>query len=45
VADADGEPVLSKEHSEYGWFSFDEMRALDKMDDYFKKLLDDGTVS
>ncbi|MDP3645990.1 MAG: NUDIX domain-containing protein [bacterium] len=45
VADVDGEPTLSREHSEYGWFTFDDMRTLDNMDDYLKVLLDNGTIS
>jgi ADP-ribose pyrophosphatase YjhB (NUDIX family) len=44
TADTDGEPTLGPEHSEYKWFSIDEMRSLDQMDDYFAKLLADGLV-
>ncbi|OGG69352.1 hypothetical protein A3C20_02785 [Candidatus Kaiserbacteria bacterium RIFCSPHIGHO2_02_FULL_55_25] len=42
IAEANGEPKLSKEHDEYWWFTYEEMKTLDKMDDYVKKLLDAG---
>ena len=42
IAEANGKPKLSPEHDEYGWFSYQEMTKLDKMDDYIKKLLDAG---
>jgi len=44
TADVVGEPKLGPEHSEYAWFSYDEMKKLDKMDDYVKKLLDAGVT-
>ncbi len=44
IADAKGEPRLGPEHSEYAWFAFDELKTLDKMDDYVKKLLDEGVT-
>src|SRR3989344_2978172 len=42
TADVVGEPKLGPEHSEYAWFSYEDMKTLDKMDDYVKKLLDAG---
>jgi 8-oxo-dGTP diphosphatase len=42
TADVEGEPTLSKEHDAYGWFTYDEMKTLDNMDDYIKKLIDAG---
>lgn len=42
IADVDGEPRLGPEHSEYKWFTYEEMKTFDKMDDYIKKLLDAG---
>jgi 8-oxo-dGTP diphosphatase len=42
TADVTGEPKLGPEHSEFGWFTYEEMKSLDKMDDYIKKLLDAG---
>lgn len=44
IAEVDGEPRLGPEHSEYGWFSYDEMKHLDKIDDYIKKLIDTGVT-
>lgn len=44
IADVEGEPVLSEEHDAYGWFTYEEMKTLDKMDDYIKKLLDAGVT-
>lgn len=39
VGHANGSPLLSDEHVEYGWFTLDEMKNLD-MDIYFKDMLD-----
>jgi len=36
---ADGEVKLSDEHSEYGWFSLEEILKLEPMDKYFKEVL------
>lgn len=44
ISEADGEPVLSDEHEEHGWFAPDEVRALDPLDSYLKALLEAGTV-
>ena len=44
IAEVEGEPTLGPEHSEYGWFSYEEMKRLDKMDDYIKRLLDAGVT-
>jgi 8-oxo-dGTP diphosphatase len=44
TAEVRGEPKLSKEHDEYRWFTYEEMRSADKMDDYLKKLLDAGVT-
>ena len=44
TADVVGEPKLGPEHSEYAWFSYEDMKTLDKMDDYVKKLLDAGVI-
>lgn len=42
IGEVVGEPKLGPEHSEYAWFSYEEMKTLDQMDDYVKKLLDAG---
>ena len=44
TADSRGQPKLSKEHDELGWFSYEEMKQMDNMDDYIKKLLDAGVT-
>lgn len=44
VGEAAGEPILSEEHGEFGWFSADEVRGLDPLDSYLKKLIDTGVV-
>lgn len=44
VGEVEGEPTLSKEHSEYAWFSYDELHTVENMDDYVKKLLDQGVI-
>ena len=36
---ADGEVKLSDEHSEYRWFSLEEISKLEPMDSYFKEVL------
>ena len=41
-AEVEGEPRLGLEHSEFGWFTYEEMQKMDTMDDYLKKLLDAG---
>jgi 8-oxo-dGTP diphosphatase len=40
IGDADGEPVLSDEHEEFGWFTPAELRTLEPLDSYLKQLLD-----
>ncbi len=45
TAEVSGEPKLSPEHDEYRWFTYEEMKILDEMDDYLKKLLDAGVRS
>lgn len=40
-----GEPQLSDEHTEYRWVSFSELRDLPNLDQYLKKLIDEGVIS
>ena len=44
VANIEGEPKLSEEHTEYKWFGLDEMKKLSEqeLDRYFKEFLDKG---
>jgi 8-oxo-dGTP diphosphatase len=44
VGTTEGMPVLSEEHTEYGWFSLEEIRTFENLDKYLKALLD-GTIS
>lgn len=41
---ADGEPRLSEEHSEYLWFTKEELVTLENLDSYFKELLTSGAI-
>lgn len=45
IGEADGTPSLSDEHEEYGWFSPEEVRALDPLDSYLSELMRDGTIT
>ncbi len=36
----DGQPKLDDEHTEYGWFTIEEIKKLENVDKYFKELLD-----
>lgn len=39
----EGEPKLDSDHTEFGWFTLDEIRTLENLDIYFKELLDRGS--
>lgn len=39
VGKIDGEPKLDSDHTEYKWFTFEEMEVLENLDIYFKELL------
>ena len=41
VGSTEGEPVLSEEHTEYGWYTVSEMTALDSLDSFVKKIIVD----
>ena len=45
IGEGSGEPRLSEEHTEYKWLTLEEVCALENVDSYFKKLLDDGIIS
>lgn len=40
IGKADGNPKLSGEHTEYKWFTREELERLENLDSYFKELLD-----
>ena len=44
VGRADGTPVLSEEHTEYNWFTLEELRKIENLDKYFKELLESGII-
>ena len=46
TVEAEGEVVLDEEHTEFKWFTLDEIRAMseDDLDIYFKELLDQKLV-
>ncbi|MFH0891083.1 MAG: NUDIX domain-containing protein [Candidatus Liptonbacteria bacterium] len=46
VAEIEGKPVLDEDHTDYGWFTIEEMKALGgQLDKYFGELLDREIVS
>lgn len=44
IGEADGEPRLSEEHTEYAWLTEAEVKAQENLDKYFKELLDKGVI-
>ena len=40
TGNANGEVRLSEEHTEYVWYSLEEIKRLDNLDSYFKELLE-----
>lgn len=44
IGEADGEPRLSEEHTEYAWLTEAEVKARENLDKYFKELLDKGFI-
>ncbi len=40
----EGEPKLDGDHTEFGWFTKEEMRKLENLDIYFKELLDKDLI-
>lgn len=44
IGEIDGEPKLDEDHSEYRWFTAEELKSLEGLDDFFEELLDVGTV-
>jgi len=45
TAQAQGEPQLDEDHSEYGWFTLEEMKNIPDLDIYFTELLSSGKLS
>ena len=44
TATIDGEPTLDEEHSDFGWFTREEMLAIPKLDIYVRELLEGGAL-
>ena len=40
----DGQPKLDSDHTEFNWFTMDEIKKLDNLDSYFKALVDEGKL-
>ena len=40
----EGEPTIDEDHSEYKWLDADELRDLNGLDEFFKKLLNSGDI-
>ncbi len=41
---AGGTPKLTEEHTEYGWFTVEEMKSMQNIDIYFMELLEKGLL-
>ena len=39
VGEIEGQPVLNEEHDEFGWFSVEEVKQLDKLDPFVAEIL------
>lgn len=39
----DGQPKLDGDHTEFNWFTMDEIKKLDNLDSYFKALVNEGS--
>ncbi|MBI2514882.1 NUDIX domain-containing protein [Candidatus Wolfebacteria bacterium] len=39
AGEIEGEPRLDNDHTEFGWFTLDQLKNLDNLDDYFGELL------
>ncbi len=44
VGTINGEPKLDRDHTEFKWFTIEEMKILENLDIYFKELLDNGVI-
>lgn len=42
---SEGEPRLSQEHIDYRWVTLEELRSIEKLDRYFKQLVDAGLIA
>ncbi len=44
LGDTTGEPTLSEEHTDYGWYTVEEMKNLENLDSYTRKVIEAGLV-
>jgi len=40
IGSIDGEPTLDEDHTDFGWFTIEEIKKLENLDNYFAQLLD-----
>jgi ADP-ribose pyrophosphatase YjhB (NUDIX family) len=45
TATTNGEPILGEEHTDFGWFTLEEMKKHEDFDIYCKMLIDEGKIS
>lgn len=45
IGRAEGEPVVDEDHSEFGWFSLDELHTLGQFDRFAKELVDKRVIN
>lgn len=44
TASINGTPELDEDHTEYGWFTIEEMKNIDNLDIYLKEVISDETL-
>ncbi len=44
IGGAEGEPRLDGDHTEFGWFTLEEIRKLENLDIYFAELVEKGII-
>lgn len=44
VGEADGTPQLDSDHTEFNWFTLEEIKKLDNLDVYFRELVENGII-
>ncbi len=44
IGEIDGEPVIDEEHTEFRWFSGEEIRAMGELDGFLKELIENNVV-
>ena len=45
MAEAEGQPILSDEHEDFGWFGFEELSKLgEELDTYLRTAIESGLI-